>query len=78
MAQSKRTIRASEIGSFLYCQRAWWYRRNNVPAINSAEMAGGEQFHRMHSSQTRGARWLRAAAWTLLILAVLYLLLIVF
>jgi len=69
MARTKRTIRASEIGSFLYCQRAWWYRRKNVPAINTAELAGGEDFHRMHVGQTRGARLLKGIAWILLALA---------
>jgi len=69
MSRTKRTIRASEIGSFLYCQRAWWYRRKNVPAINAAELAGGEDFHRLHVGQTRSARVLKAAAWVLLALA---------
>lgn len=66
MARSKRTIRASEIGSFLYCERAWWYQRMKVPTINTAELAGGEQFHHTHVSRTRSARWLRAVAWVLL------------
>lgn len=69
MARTKRTIRASEIGSFLYCQRAWWYRRQNAPTINTAELAGGEDFHRQHASRTRGARALKLAAWVLLALA---------
>ena len=71
MSRTKRTIRASEIGSFLYCQRAWWYRRKNVPAINTAELAGGEDFHRLHVGQTHGARVLKAAGWILLALALI-------
>jgi CRISPR/Cas system-associated exonuclease Cas4 (RecB family) len=75
MARTKRTIRASEIGSFLYCQRAWWYRRKNVPAINTAELAGGENFHRLHVGQTRGARVLKIIAWILLSLALILVIL---
>jgi len=70
MARAKRTIRASEIGSFLYCQRAWWYRRKNMPTINTVELAGGEQFHRSHVNQTRTARSLKWVAWIIFILAV--------
>ena len=55
MARSKRTIRASEIGSFFYCQRAWWYQRKKIPTINTAELAGGQDFHRLHVHQTRAA-----------------------
>ena len=69
MARTKRTIRASEIGSFLYCQRAWWYRRQNAPTINTAELAGGEDFHRQHVSHTRNARIIQTIAWFLLALA---------
>jgi len=78
MAKSKRTIRASEIGSFLYCQRAWWYHRKKVPSINTAELAGGQDFHRSHVSQTRAARLLKAIAWILLALVLLLALLILF
>jgi len=69
MASGKRTIRASEIGSFLYCQRAWWYQRNKEPTINVTELAGGQEFHRRHLSLARAAVFLKAAAWILLFIA---------
>jgi len=72
MARNQRTIRASEIGAFLYCQRAWWYRRMNAPAINTAELAGGEDFHRLHVTQTRSSRSLMTAAAILMVLALLF------
>jgi len=43
-----RTIRASEIGAYLYCRRAWWYRAQGVEPENQAELAGGSEFHRSH------------------------------
>jgi len=73
MAPSKRTIRASEIGSFMYCQRAWWYQRQNTPTINTAELAGGESFHRRHVSRTAGARILKSITWILLCIALMIL-----
>ena len=71
MASGKRTIRASEIGSFLYCHRAWWYQRQDMPTINTAELEGGEVFHRRHVSQTAGARTLKLFAWVVLFITVI-------
>ena len=41
-------VTASEIGSYLYCKRAWWYKRNGVESANQAEMAVGTAIHRQH------------------------------
>jgi len=43
-----KTIRASEIGSYLYCRRAWWYRRNGYESSNQAELVAGTELHRAH------------------------------
>ena len=34
-------IRSSDIGSYLYCRRAWWYKKQGVESINQAELAAG-------------------------------------
>ncbi|NPV41547.1 MAG: hypothetical protein HPY72_09445 [Anaerolineae bacterium] len=66
MPRGKRTIRAAEIGSFIYCQRAWWYQRKKIKPLNPDELADGSEFHGEHWLQTSSANSLRAAAWFIL------------
>ena len=72
-----RTVRASEIGTYLFCQRAWWYQKNGQPSQNLGEMAAGSELHYRHGRMAMGAGCLRAAAYALivaaLILAAIYL-----
>lgn len=68
-----RTIRASEIGSFLYCRRAWWYQGQGIESANQAEMSAGSQMHRKHGRQVIAAGLLRIIGLVLL-LASLFLL----
>jgi CRISPR/Cas system-associated exonuclease Cas4 (RecB family) len=64
-------IRASEIGSYLYCRRAWWYRRQGIESENQAEMALGTELHRQHGRQVLAAGFLQAAGYALLLIAIL-------
>jgi hypothetical protein len=66
-----RTIKASEIGSFLFCQRAWWYREQGVVPENQKELLSGSTFHQQHGRKLLAARLLRLAGWTLLLLALI-------
>lgn len=54
-----RVLRASELGSYLYCARAWWYQRLGIPSDNQAELKTGTNFHQQHA---RGARSLSSCA----------------
>ncbi len=64
-----RTIRASEIGTYLYCRRAWWYRKQGVDADNQAELTAGTALHRAHGRVVLAAALLRTFGLLLLLLA---------
>lgn len=75
MAPDRRTVRASEIGAFLFCRRAWWYQRQEVQPGNTDELAAGDDFHQEHSSQARLADGLFRAAAILMAAAVIAIIL---
>ncbi len=64
-------IRASEIGSYLYCRRAWWYRKQGVESENQAEMANGTELHRQHGRTVIAAGMLQLAGYAMLLAAIL-------
>ena len=66
-------IRASDIGSYLYCHRAWRYRKDGVESENQAEMAAGTELHRRHGRKTLSALLLRTLGMILLLAAILML-----
>lgn len=64
-----RVIRASEIGAYLYCKRAWWYQLQGLRSENEAELSGGSALHRRHGRLVLSARLARAAGWVILLAA---------
>jgi CRISPR/Cas system-associated exonuclease Cas4 (RecB family) len=66
-------IRASEIGSYLYCRRAWWYRKQGMESENQAEMATGTELHRQHGRKVLAAGLLRTIGMVLLLSALVLL-----
>ena len=65
-----RTLRASELGNFQYCQRVWWYQREGLPSDNQLEMSGGSDFHRSHSREVKLALVFKGLALLLLIVGI--------
>jgi len=62
-------IRASEIGSFLYCRRAWGYQREGKTSDNQTEMLTGASLHEQHGRTVLTAGLLHGLAYALLLLA---------
>lgn len=71
-----RTLRASELGSYLYCQRAWWYQQGGIEPQNSSELAAGTQLHKSHSRQVVLASLLNLLAWAFLLIGLIALIIL--
>jgi hypothetical protein len=65
--------RASDIGTYLYCCRAWWYRKQGLESENQAELAAGSGLHREHGRRVLAAGLTRAVGFFLLLLALVLL-----
>jgi hypothetical protein len=64
---SRETLRASELGSFLYCQRAWGYGKQNAPSSHAGKQNAGSLWHDRHSRSTLSAGCLRTAGYLFLL-----------
>ncbi len=69
-----RPIKASEISSFLYCHRSWWYSiKGYQPQDNQRELASGLEIHHRHGRQVLSSGLLRLAAYLLLLTGIIAL-----
>ncbi len=66
-----KIIRASEIGTYQFCHRAWWYRQQGFEPDNRVEMAGGIEMHASHARGVQRGNCLQLIAFVSLMLAVL-------
>jgi CRISPR/Cas system-associated exonuclease Cas4 (RecB family) len=64
-----RTIRASDIGAYVYCQRAWWYQERGYESGNQEEMAMGSEMHYQHGRRVMVSGCIQMAAYGLLLIA---------
>lgn len=75
---TERTVRASEVAEYTFCQRAWWYARvDSVPLTDVEPLAAGQQWHRRKSRGVLSGLVLQILGYALLlvtvVMAMLYL-----
>ena len=46
-----KTIRASELSAYVFCQRAWKYQQQGKEQENQADLAAGIQLHYQHNKK---------------------------
>ena len=66
-------IRSSDIGNYLYCRRAWWYKKQGLVSENQTELAAGTQLHQKHGRQVLASGLTRAVGLILLMIALVML-----
>lgn len=69
-----RLLRASEIGQWAYCRRAWWLAREGHPNRNTAYLEAGDLAHAAHGRSVAASHRSRSLAMILWALAALLLL----
>jgi 3-mercaptopyruvate sulfurtransferase SseA len=68
-------LRASEVGQYAYCARAWWLARvKGHRSINVAALDRGSTRHRAHGRTVEGYYLLRRVALVFILLAAAVLL----
>lgn len=73
MPSSDPILRASEIGEYVYCHRAWWLHRvQGLESANRAQMQAGTAKHIEHGRAVQRADWMRRAAMILFIAALFF------
>jgi hypothetical protein len=69
---SYKWTNASELGEYLYCHRAWWYKNiRSLKSANARRMQSGTKFHARHDRRVRRLPWLRSLAYVLIFVAIL-------
>ena len=66
-----RIIRASEIGTYQFCNRAWWYQLQGYQPDNQLTLQAGKAYHAKHSFVVTSAGCLQVLAYCLMLLAII-------
>jgi len=67
----EKIVRASEIGEYLYCKRAWWLRLQGIVSTNRRALEAGTAAHAEHARRVVFSGCLRTAAFGLLLAALI-------
>jgi hypothetical protein len=64
-----RLIRASEIGAFAFCERAWGYAARGEPSERQPEIEAGQHYHARRLHHVTWSRMIRRIGIACLIMA---------
>lgn len=64
-----KNIKASEIGTFMYCNRAWSFQKAGVDSANKPGMKAGTRNHRQHLAVVHMSHYTKYAAYILIALS---------
>lgn len=74
MPKERNLVRASEIGLWAFCQRAWWLAQvKEIPHRNPALLSRGQEAHHRHGQALRRSQRLAVAGQALVVLALVLL-----
>ena len=73
MPSSDHIFRASEIGEYVFCHRAWWLHRvQGLESANRAQMQAGTAQHIEHGHAVQRADWMQRAAIIFFVVAIIF------
>ncbi len=68
MIRRRRLISASELRSWCFCHKAWYFERLGYPSCLSQERTAGTRYHQSRDQALRAARRIRTAAATVIVI----------
>ncbi len=71
----QRFINASEVGSFLYCRRAWAFQREGAPSTREPERQAGTAYHAHYGEKVAIGERTSTLSRAMLVIAMVLLLL---
>jgi hypothetical protein len=66
-------IRSSDIGNYLYCRRAWGYKKQGFESENQSELAFGTEIHRQHGRKVLASNLTRTLGLIFIFVAMILL-----
>ena len=69
--KSDAVIRASDIGLYVFCARAWRLKADGYESSNRAEMAAGTEAHAAHGTQVAVSQYTQRLSLVLFLIALI-------
>ena len=66
-----KIVRASEINTYQFCHRAWWYQQQGYEPDNKGDLVLGAQLHKKHGQIVLASGYIKIIAYGSLLLAIL-------